>query len=751
MAADTAPPQPEQPKKPQARTPEARPEPEKATNPGKNADVQRPAGGADRSQGGTDQHGQSKGDAGRNLPAFSSLEKQGGPPRADSSTGPLQRPEGTARTAAPPESGTSIQPETPAEPVAPHVSSDHAEQGHAAGPAGHPAEHADHPGEQRGHGEERSHVTAPARGDHPSTHRERPDPRPGRASPEGGAHTTGDKPAARHAEPVRPEAATRPETPQSTVKPYEAPVHASTKGIADAGNDAIQHRREVDNELSAFGLTREMVQDYVKMAYGGATRGDLQGKYGQLEFFRIRDAIEKLPDAVLFEVAPPPKVDSTVYLWPSGRIGTRADETERQVREFNPGTPIGGVARTGAIAAGASPQTVRHVGELGDWVDGVVTAPFGEGEHTGRSTAHGEGRGFTPVHEAPHGPPQAAPRVANEIPHGTPAPHRGPERVAQPDEHHPPRPGDDRFMGGARLGHEPGWMHTRPGNRPDSSHPDSPHPGTHQPGHADHNPRREVDPQVVTGRAPTHDAGHRHSGGGGHASPGRAEAPPHPAPEGHRPTEVPTGRPEQKRENGLPEQRPERHERPPERAEVPDGVPPTPDPEARSMRHYLAEAAKLLTEKPNVEALANGLEEVTKAGHPQEWRAAQAACRAYDRALREQESPARAAQLAGAEYHRRVGAAGPGQGVDFRHPDGSVREVKTHFVPVLDRFVVDKGNQQLLAYLLKDRAERGPARRGTVEHIFIQRPTATSEMRVVRLTVDPLQGRRLADPIRTPR
>ncbi|GIH21163.1 hypothetical protein [Rugosimonospora africana] len=170
----------------------------------------------------------------------------------------------------------------------------------------------------------------------------------------------------------------------------------------------------------------------------------------------------------------------------------------------------------------------------------------------------------------------------------------------------------------------------------------------------------------------------------------------------------------------------------------------------RPLREYEAMARKLRDTKVDLENIASRIENVTERGNPKEWAAAKAASDAYRASVRV-EGREVAAREAGVTYHEAIGSAGPGEGADFRRPDGSLHEVKTHTVARLEVFIIDQANLQMLAYLLKDLHEHGLARNGTVEHVFIKPETKSSPMRVVRVTVDPLQGRNIADLVKKKR
>ncbi|ULL16718.1 toxin [Paenibacillus sp. H1-7] len=126
---------------------------------------------------------------------------------------------------------------------------------------------------------------------------------------------------------------------------------------------------QANDPYNTAGVTIDEVKDAMSLK-----NGDMIAKYGWNRRLQIFDAMERMSPKDLAKALPPQ--DHTVYLQPSGRQATDAQERATVVAEklenFNPGTPIGGVARTVAYAAGASPETVDHVGAIADQAESLL-------------------------------------------------------------------------------------------------------------------------------------------------------------------------------------------------------------------------------------------------------------------------------------------------------------------------------------------------------------------------------------------
>ena len=141
---------------------------------------------------------------------------------------------------------------------------------------------------------------------------------------------------------------------------------------------AADQAQKDDQQIQALGITRQQLIDFATM-----NRGDFLSKYGTLYYFLHfpTTKVRNLPGDLLYRVLP--KSDQTLYLQPSGRIATNANETAGRAQSFDPGTPIGGVASvaTRAVAAIAklSPEeTERAVGvanAAGNLVNSGLAAP----------------------------------------------------------------------------------------------------------------------------------------------------------------------------------------------------------------------------------------------------------------------------------------------------------------------------------------------------------------------------------------
>ena len=87
---------------------------------------------------------------------------------------------------------------------------------------------------------------------------------------------------------------------------------------------------------------REVV-DYVTL-----TRGEVMGRYGVVRWWKIKELdVRALPGSVLSHLLP--AEDTTIYMHPSGRVGTQRDETANKLAEVRPPSGVGAIA--GAAAA----------------------------------------------------------------------------------------------------------------------------------------------------------------------------------------------------------------------------------------------------------------------------------------------------------------------------------------------------------------------------------------------------------------
>jgi RHS repeat-associated protein len=157
---------------------------------------------------------------------------------------------------------------------------------------------------------------------------------------------------------------------------YRYARDAPTQYFDGAGRDPqseAELARGDDARLSAIGVTRQQVTDYLSM-----TRGDFVSKYGggtvlgEVKFWWHfpTDQIRALPLSLLARVLPP--TDQTLYLQPSGRIATNSNEKATQVANFDPGTPLGGVASVAARGVAAAVGASRENTELAAGVAGAV-------------------------------------------------------------------------------------------------------------------------------------------------------------------------------------------------------------------------------------------------------------------------------------------------------------------------------------------------------------------------------------------
>ena len=158
----------------------------------------------------------------------------------------------------------------------------------------------------------------------------------------------------------------------------------------DSGCDpvSVNHAEEDDKRLKALGITRQQLVDFATMP-----RGDFIEKYGVLWYaFRFPTSqVRDLPSDLLYRVLP--KSDQTQYQQPSGRVSTDSNETARTVQNFNPGTPLGGVA---SVAARGAAAVVGASREDTEWVAGVAGAS-GDVASAGLAARGSASRGIVPA------------------------------------------------------------------------------------------------------------------------------------------------------------------------------------------------------------------------------------------------------------------------------------------------------------------------------------------------------------------
>jgi len=147
----------------------------------------------------------------------------------------------------------------------------------------------------------------------------------------------------------------------------------------DSQEADAKQRQADDDRLKSIGVTRQQVIDFASM-----NRGDFIAKYGgdsvwsQAKFYWNfpRDKVRELPPSMIARVLPAP--DTTLYMQSSGKVATNADETSSRARNFNPGTPLGGVVGTTsygvAKAVGASDKTAMTALQIGGATGDVLNA-----------------------------------------------------------------------------------------------------------------------------------------------------------------------------------------------------------------------------------------------------------------------------------------------------------------------------------------------------------------------------------------
>ncbi|MEA2235092.1 MAG: hypothetical protein QOD83_4908 [Solirubrobacteraceae bacterium] len=142
---------------------------------------------------------------------------------------------------------------------------------------------------------------------------------------------------------------------------YRYARNAPTVYTDSSGHDpdpiSDEQRQKDDNQLKAIGVTRQQVIDY-----GTLSRSDFRKKYGGGSFFgevRFRlnfpsDKVEALPSALLYRVLPKTNSDQTIYIFPSGRVGTVAGEAANRSNEIRVPTGTGALLAAGKFAVTAA-------------------------------------------------------------------------------------------------------------------------------------------------------------------------------------------------------------------------------------------------------------------------------------------------------------------------------------------------------------------------------------------------------------
>jgi hypothetical protein len=193
-----------------------------------------------------------------------------------------------------------------------------------------------------------------------------------------------------------------------------APTHYFDGAGRDPQSEAELARSD-DARLSAIGVTRQQVTDYLSM-----TRGDFISKYGggtilgEVKFWWHfpSDQVRALPLSLLARLLP--ATDQTLYLQPSGRIATNSNEKATQVANFDPGTPLGGVASVAARGVAAAVGASRENTELAAGVAGAV----GNLANAGLAAPGSASRGIVPARGgAAYGKPNTY-EVNTEAPSG---------------------------------------------------------------------------------------------------------------------------------------------------------------------------------------------------------------------------------------------------------------------------------------------------------------------------------------------
>ncbi len=194
--------------------------------------------------------------------------------------------------------------------------------------------------------------------------------------------------------------------------------------------EAAQKRKSSDEaELQKAGTTADQVRDYMNLPHG-----DVMDKYGFFNFWKIRSAAHQLPKGVVRRLLP--EEDNTLYLHPSGNVGTMANERANKIANMTVPSGTAGVLMTGGeiyshITSGKdlSYEDLQNLAQLGNNIEGVAAgaAAIGQGraanqavtnsvENQPRQPVVADVRPATatatPPVKPPATPPPAAPPVA---------------------------------------------------------------------------------------------------------------------------------------------------------------------------------------------------------------------------------------------------------------------------------------------------------------------------------------------------
>jgi RHS repeat-associated protein len=172
-----------------------------------------------------------------------------------------------------------------------------------------------------------------------------------------------------------------------------APISYTDSSGRDPDPSEAQRQKD-DEQLQAIGITRQQLVDYVSMPWG-----DFLGKYGggslageaRLWWNFPKTKVHALPGELLYRVLP--KNDQTTYMFPSGRVGTIASETATKLQNFDPGTPLGGVASVAtrgveAVRGASREDTERAAG---------IAGAFGNLANAGLAAPGSASRGIVPA------------------------------------------------------------------------------------------------------------------------------------------------------------------------------------------------------------------------------------------------------------------------------------------------------------------------------------------------------------------
>lgn len=141
--------------------------------------------------------------------------------------------------------------------------------------------------------------------------------------------------------------------------------------VAQMALNASPELAKAREAVIASGISMKEFVDYAETHPDSRrTHGEVQERYGFGRYWTIRSAARSIDDQHLGHLFM--EEDRTIYIHPSGRQGTNAEETSRKVAEYTPPSTAGLVTVPVARALGADEKTVQAVQQATDVVGDVL-------------------------------------------------------------------------------------------------------------------------------------------------------------------------------------------------------------------------------------------------------------------------------------------------------------------------------------------------------------------------------------------